>query len=73
MKLTNVADVTEAIAKLLANPTKDKPNKLMLDALEAVVSQIEAKAKGNESITNAMTKVRQAYGITNDSLNGGTP
>ncbi|MFN7323069.1 MAG: hypothetical protein ACK5SP_02230 [bacterium] len=69
MKLTNIAEVTEAITGLLSEPRKDKPSKLMLSALEAVIEQVESKARGSEDTLKAMTKVREAYGIpkTNDS------
>lgn len=77
MKLATVADVTEAISKLLAEPRKEKPSKLMLEALDAVVSQIESRSRGSETINQAMTKVREACGIAKptekaDSLNGGS-
>lgn len=72
MKLTNVEEVKEAIMKLASEPQTSKPSKLMLAAVEAAVSQIEAKNKGNQAMLEAMATVRKAYGISNDSLNGGS-
>ncbi len=64
MALNTTEGVTAAITKLLGSKQIEQTSPAALAALEAVVSLIESRSTGNPKVTEAMRKVRDAYGLT---------
>lgn len=65
LRLNTIDGITAAIERLVNNQKKadQPPSKLMLIALDAVLTQIENAGSYDAGICRAMAKCREAYGL----------
>lgn len=65
LRLNTIDGITSAIERLVKNQkgAEQPPSKLMLIALDAVLTQIENAGSYDAGICKAMEKCREAYGL----------
>jgi len=65
LRLNTIDGVTAAIERLVNNQKKAEqpPSKLMLTALDAVLTQVENAGANKPAVIRAMAKCREAYSL----------